>query len=79
MYVCIVTIFLFVVDRVTYLILAGENNPYGGISLDEKKKITGRHSAANTIGKNNGPNTTQQSKLICRSFYFITDYFLYGP
>ena len=32
-----VTIFLFVVDRVTYLILAGENNHYGGISLDEKK------------------------------------------
>ena len=32
-----VTIFPFVVDRGTYLILAGENNHYGGISLDEKK------------------------------------------
>ena len=32
-----VTIFPFVVDRVTYPILAGENNHYGGISLDEKK------------------------------------------
>ena len=32
-----VTIFSFVVDRVTYLILAGENNHYGRISLDEKK------------------------------------------
>ena len=31
------TILPFVVNRVTYLILAGENNHYGGISLDEKK------------------------------------------
>ena len=32
-----VTIFPFVVERLTYLILAEENNHYGGISLDEKK------------------------------------------
>ena len=77
-----VTIFPFVVDRVTYLIFAGENNHYGGISLDEKIKFTGRHSAANTIGKNNRLNTTQQNELICRLFYFITDNFvnfLYWP
>ena len=78
-----VTIFPFVVGRVTYLILAGENNHYGGISLDEKKKnFTGRHSAANTIGKNNRFNITQQNELICRLFYFITDNFvnfLYEP
>ena len=29
-----VSIFPFVVDRVIYLILAGENNHYGGISLN---------------------------------------------
>ena len=47
------------VDRVTYLIFAGENNHYGGISLDEEKeKFTGRRSAANNIGKNNRLNTT---------------------
>ena len=32
-----VTILPFMVDRVTCLILAGENNHYDGISLDEKK------------------------------------------
>ena len=74
-----VTIFPFVRDRVTYLILAGENNHYGGISLDEKKKFTGRHSAANTIEKNNRHITTQQNELACRSFYLTTDNLPYEP
>ena len=56
----IVTIFPFVVDRVTYLIFARKNNHYGGICLD-------------AIGKNNIFNITQQNELICRLFYFITD------
>ena len=60
-------------DRVTYLILAGENNHHGGISSDEQKDFTGRHSAANTSGRNNRPNTTQQNELTCRSFHFSTD------
>ena len=50
-------------DRVTYLILAEENNHHGGISSDEQKDFTGRHSAANTSGRNNRPNPTQQNEL----------------
>ena len=60
-------------DRVTYLILARENNHHGGISSDEQKDFTGGHSATNTSGRNNGPNTTQQNELTCRSFHFNTD------
>ena len=60
-------------DRVTYLILAGENNHHGGISSDEQKDFTGRHSATNTIGSYNRPNKTQQNELTCRSFHFTTD------
>ena len=60
-------------DGVTYLVLAGENNHHGGISSDEQEDFTGRHSAANTIGRNNRPNITQQNELTCRSFHFSTD------
>ena len=60
-------------DRVTYLIFAGENNHHGGISSDEQKDFTDRHLAANTIGRNNRSNTTQQNELTCWSFHFSTD------
>ena len=60
-------------DRVTYLVLAGENNHHGGISSDEQKDFTGRHSAANTSRRNNWPNTMQQKRITCRSFHFSAD------
>ena len=50
-------------DRVTYLILAGENNHHGGISSNEQKDFPGYHSAAKTIGRNHRPNTTQQKRI----------------
>ena len=74
-----VTIFPFVMARVTYLILAGENNRYGGISLDEKKKYSRVVTQPRTPLERIRLNTTQQNELICRSFYFITDNFLYEP
>ena len=68
-----VTAFPFLMDRVTYLVLARENNHHGGISSDEQKDFTGRHSAANTIGRNNRPSITQQKRITCRSFHFSID------
>ena len=55
------TAFPFLMDWVTYLVLARENNHHGGISSVEQKDFTGRHSAANTSGRNNRPNATQQN------------------
>ena len=73
-YLSIVTAFPFLIERVTYLVLAGgKTTTKVGISSDEQNDFKRRHSAANTSGRNNRPNTPQQNEFTCRSFHFSTD------
>ena len=64
---------MFLMDTVTYLIPAGKTTTMVVSARTNKNIFTGRHSAANTSGRNNRPNTTQQKRITCRSFHFSTD------